>query len=395
MNVPEKKPCVACGEDIQIVAKRCPYCHSPQTPDKVGILATVTKWCGGIAIVLSAIMGVGELTRITDAWLEDDVYVQQLAEAAKIAMQQHDNATAGELLNEAFALKPSSNEVRLLRVKLAMHTVRHTLAVLSQDEFDPINEAYSVLYKSLGVEDSIRNDVMAHIGWAVVLLGKSNPEYFFDRVLLEDPDHIYALMYKVAWLLSDWIDSKSVQDEARLQQAKTLFQTARNKGNDSSFAVYRYLVALEKNPKGAVDYIKLVVQEQEIIAAFDAWKIHKIRHEINSHMTRVIRDYALDDNETFEQLFADLDEHEFKQLINFVAASDDKAHQIASDVLLAIYQENKGNLKKALAGYVAAQEKIQNDTVSYTTYLNYVLPDLIRRVCEQLNAFGTEQQCQQ
>ena len=112
-------------------------------------------------------------------------------------------------------------------------------------------------------------------------------------------------------------------------------------------------------------------------------------------MTRVIRDYALDDNETFEQLFADLDEHEFKQLINFVAASDDKAHQIASDVLLAIYQENKGNLKKALAGYVAAQEKIQNDTVSYTTYLNYVLPDLIRRVCEQLNAFGTEQQCQQ
>jgi len=393
MNAPEKKSCVACGEDIQLSARRCPYCHSSQKPDKVGILAEVTKWCGGIAVVLSVIMGVGELTRITDAWLEDDVYAQQLAEAAKIAMQQNDNLMAKELLNEAIALKPSSHEVRSLSVKLAMLTVRNTKAVLSQGEFDPIHEAYGVLYKNLGVEDSIRNDVMAHIGWAAALLEKPNPEYFFDRVLQEEPDHVYALMFKVAWLLTEWIDSSSDQD--RYQMAKALFQRAREKGNNPSFVVYSYLSTLEKNTKGAGEYIKLVINEQKIIAAFDSWQINEIRHEIHSHMKRAIRDYAAEDNEIFEQLFAVLDEEEFKQLIHFVATGDDKELQVASKIVMAIYQVNKGNLENALSMYIGARDTLQNETISYATTLEYALPNLIEQVCKQLKANKTAPLCLQ
>ncbi|MCP5245741.1 MAG: hypothetical protein H6937_07265 [Burkholderiales bacterium] len=175
----------------------------------------MTKWYGGVAVVLSAVMEVSNRARVTDSWLEDDFYVQKLAEAAELAMQQGDFTVAGELLDEAAGKKPSSSDLRLIQLKLAMLTVRDKFALLSQDEFRPINETYTVLYKNLNFDDQMRNDVITHIGWTAVLLDKAHPDYYFDRILEGDPRHVHALVFKTTWLLTERFDSISAGERSQ------------------------------------------------------------------------------------------------------------------------------------------------------------------------------------
>ena len=387
-----KKTCVACGERIQQQARRCPYCHSLQKPDKVGLIATITKWCGGIAVVLSVVLGVGDLTRVTDSWLEDDIYAEQLAEAAEIAMQQEDFAIAGVLLKEAAALKPSSSEVRSSQVKLAMLTVRKKFAVLTQDGFEPVNEAYTILYKNLDFDDRMRNDVMAHIGWAAVLLDKPRPGYYFDQVLAGEPENVYALVFKTTWLLTGRFDSISASE--RFKTAKALFQKGKDSERHQSFIVDWYLYALSRHSSGAAaEYIRTVIREHDVIATFGFPKVKNIRREIDSLMMQAIRKSAVQNDALFDSLFAHLDERELEQLLGFVAASGDLQQRVTADVLKGLYQARKGDLTSALAAYGVAMEVYENGKLSSAQVVANALPNLIKRACERLDESASDSLC--
>ncbi len=66
------------------------------------------------------------------------------------------------------------------------------------------------------------HDILAHVGWVTVLLGKSNPEFHFGWVLTDQPDSIYTLIFKNYWLLTGMIAALSLEECCR--QTKLLFR---------------------------------------------------------------------------------------------------------------------------------------------------------------------------
>lgn len=392
----QHKPCIECGEPIRQEARRCPHCHGAQRVDRVGLIGTVVKWCSGIAVVVSVVMALGNLTRVVDSWVKDDIYAGQLAESAQMAMQQGDNKVAEALLTEAAKLKPSSDEVRRNQIKLAMLTVQKRFAILSNSEFEPINEAYTVLYKNIAFDEGMRNDVLAHIGWAAALTGKNNPEYYFDQVLEDKPDHFYALVFKAFWMVSDMVSLElrdTLTREERYLKAKQLFKKARQADSaDPHFVLRRQLEAARRYADVAgVDYPKLAINQQADIEMIGVYMVKNVRSELSKRSDDAIYKGAMGDNTRFDLLVGGLSDEEIEQLINFIGASGEIYHQILAEVLRGRYLQSKGDFAIAYEAFTSAYQKYGSDFGSHR--IVKTLPKLINRLCENEAWDGAASRC--
>lgn len=380
----QHKSCIECGEPIRLEARRCPHCHSAQNKDRVGLIGTVVKWCSGVAVVVSVIMALGNLTRVVDSWLKDDIYASQLAESARMAMQQGDNDIAEELLKEAAKLKPSSDEVRSSQVKLAMLTVQKRFVMLSNDDFGPINDAYTVLYKNIGFDDSMRYDVLAHIGWAAALMGKNNSEYYFDQVLGSASDHFYALVFKAYWMLSDMVSDElkdTLSRDERYLQATELFDKARTvEGSDRLVVLKWRLEALRRySDMAAGDYIKLAINERPDIELLGVNMVKSVRRELSSLADDAIYRDAIGDEARFESLIGSLSEKEVEQMSGFIVTGDELHHHILARAVRARYLQSKGEFAAAFEGFTTTHQKYGDNSIYRAVK---ALPKLIDRLCK-------------
>ena len=205
-----KKACVACQEQIQPAAKVCPFCRSPQFRNPWKTFADGLKWVGGIAAVISLVMGITQVNKVLSNWKEKKEAVFELVEATRIRKKSNDYEGAWHLIEQALHMDPASETARDVQVRLAMEWVRSTrMSYMDQKKAAEIMaKLLPSLYRGAASSNSaFVSDVMAHIGWADWIRQKGDMYYLnvkgqFERALEIDPQNMYANTMMGHWLLA-------------------------------------------------------------------------------------------------------------------------------------------------------------------------------------------------
>jgi S1-C subfamily serine protease len=201
-----RKPCVACREHIDSQASVCPHCHSSQSLKKWKSIGEVLKWVGGIAAVVSLVMGVVQLRGVVKTMRERTQTVEELVRAADVQFDMADYAGALLLIEQALALEPGSRQARKLHLQVAMKWVRQFTGIehtesrsFNRDDYSPIiDPLVPILHRGTADKNpSNAADVLAHIGWAnhLRVIGGTkdlNPVEYFERSLAKDPANVFA-----------------------------------------------------------------------------------------------------------------------------------------------------------------------------------------------------------
>ena len=192
------KLCVACVEEIHGSAKLCPHCRTSQLPKRWKLAGDVLKWFAGIAVVISLIIGMSEVSTLFKIWQEKEQSVAELVKAAEIQSDSRDYQGAWESLEEAMALKPGSRLVRQQQIELAMIWLRNIKIIGEQKFSDIVKRLKPKLY--IGVasrEGAAAADVYAHLGWANYLQHRDGITWvevdkIFEQSLALDDKNVFA-----------------------------------------------------------------------------------------------------------------------------------------------------------------------------------------------------------
>ncbi|MGD8522705.1 MAG: RING finger protein [Desulfobacterales bacterium] len=243
----DSKLCVACREHIHAEAKLCPHCRSPQQPNPWKRVADGLKWIGGIAAVISLIIGVTQVNKILTNWKEKKGAVAELVEATKIRQASNDHEGAWNLIQEALELDPASEAARDVQVQLAMEWVRKTRIYwwIAPDERNEILKNIERLLPSLYRGAANKNttpaaDAMAHIGWADWIRQRAEMHHLnvrrqFERALEIDPQNMYANVMMGYWLVSK---NNQKNRQEKIDKAMKHFDIALKSNRDRDYVRY-------------------------------------------------------------------------------------------------------------------------------------------------------------
>ena len=262
------KPCVACGEALQANAKLCRHCHTPQQRNWWKLSADFLKWVGGIAAVISLIMGVAQLNNLFQHWQERQEAVAELVKAASLQSTSGDHEGAWNLIEKALTVDPSSRLIRRQQVDLAMEWLRNVpIRVWDNKDKDSkracIERLLPVLYRgAAGSDQEITADAFAHIGWANHLgyyagMNRLDVESHFRHAIELDEFNPYAHAMLGYW----WLDTnRESEDPSRvIQEAMEHFSMALKSARNNDYVRYLQIIALARGSywQGEVEAIRL------------------------------------------------------------------------------------------------------------------------------------------
>jgi len=194
--------CIACLEIIQPGAKICPRCHSPQSSQRWKAFGSLLKWIGGLAAIITLVIGVTQLGDIVNEWRDRGIVVEQFVEAAKMQTELRDYPGAWQLIEQGLSIEPGSSIALEQQVEVAMAWLRDIWRQKGKKTYHEIIDPLMLtLYRGAVSGDANRTaDVLAHIGWANRLrLRDKRAVYevdeFFRCALERDPTNAYAHLF--------------------------------------------------------------------------------------------------------------------------------------------------------------------------------------------------------
>ncbi len=209
MDEQQTQPCRSCKSPIHPDARICPACLSPQKKSAFASVRDILKWVGGIAAVISLIIGVNQVSNLVRSWSERREAVEELVQASNLRDRVGDFQAAWQLIEDALELDPSSALARKKQVFLAMKWLRHiSFRNINKKEAELVgNFLLPVLYRGAVSKDrTFSADILAHIGLAGFIQRKKqqiyriNPLTHYEMALEKDPANVYAHT-----LMGEWI----------------------------------------------------------------------------------------------------------------------------------------------------------------------------------------------
>jgi hypothetical protein len=236
---PSRKQCVACREFIQPDAKICPHCHSSQYKSRLKKAGDLLKWIGGIAAIVSLVIGMSRINNIFQNWRERNEAVSELVQAAEMQKETGDYPGAWRLLDEALKLELGSKLAREKQVRLAMIWLRNVRTEGSASFKDIVDKLLPALYRgATSANERTAADVFAHLGWANYLQHREGMTWLdvdaqFQRALELDPENVYAHVMWGYWML--WPGNRQKYEDSNLNSAREHFATALKSGQQRAF----------------------------------------------------------------------------------------------------------------------------------------------------------------
>jgi tetratricopeptide (TPR) repeat protein len=257
---------VACLEEIRAGARICPFCRSKQFPNRWKTFADILKWVGGIAAVISLVIGITNLNKVLSNWREKKEAVSELVEATRIRKGSNDYEGAWHLIEEALKLDPASEEARDVQVRLAMEWVRSKRMYYldRKKSIGKIEKLLPSLYRGAASSNSVfKSDVLAHIGWAEWIRQKGEMFHLdvkrqFSTALEIDPQNMYANTMMGHWLLAKRSDFRDNWEN--IDTAMKHFAVAIDGNRDRDYVRYWQIRGLLSLPdrKGIKPVLELV-----------------------------------------------------------------------------------------------------------------------------------------
>ena len=129
----KRVPCVSCKEPIFAGAAVCPHCRSHQSRPKIHLVANVLKWAAGIITLITLLRSTSDLNKLVTVWLEKEQIAVEYIDAARLLADTGDQKNAQLLLLRAEELKPTSFEIRDIKIGLIKNDIRSYLLLDSGD----------------------------------------------------------------------------------------------------------------------------------------------------------------------------------------------------------------------------------------------------------------------
>lgn len=228
-------------------AKICPACLLQQKTSAIESFGKILKWLGGIAAVISLIIGVSQVSTLVQSWSERKQAVEELVRASYLRNLTGDYHAAWKLMENALELDPSSALARKKQVFLAMKWVRNWRSHLKksngydEEEIEQIiRSILMVLYRgAVTGSKAMSANAQAHIGYAGFILPKEHRSYRIDPMteyklaLEKNPNCFYAHAF-IGQLILDNHGSNICKTEA-LDKALQHFSTALAAGKERHY----------------------------------------------------------------------------------------------------------------------------------------------------------------
>jgi len=202
--------CRFCISPIHPDAIICPACLSPQKKSSFESARDILKWIGGIAAVVSLIIGVTKVSNLVQSWSERRQAVEELVEASYLRETTADFQAAWGLMEDALKLDPSSALARKKQVFLAMKWLR-SIGFRSLDDKEAKlvgNLLLPVLYRgAVSKDNTFSADILAHIGLAGYIERKElriyriNPLTHYKLALEKDSANVYGHTLMGKWII--------------------------------------------------------------------------------------------------------------------------------------------------------------------------------------------------
>lgn len=240
--------CVACREPIQPDARLCPHCRSPQRAQRWQALGAALKWIGGVAAVISLVIGAQRVNEVYEGWRERTATVEELVQASRMLLDARDYESGWAVLDQALILDPTDRPARRLQVDLAMAWLRNIRVSDDVSFSQVVDRLLPVLYRGTSKADpTYAGDVFAHIGWANYLKVRDTGRSFevdaqYQQALEIDPGNSYAHIHRAHWLLNPL--NESADAGTRLEAAKIHIAAGLASGREPDYTADLALRAL-------------------------------------------------------------------------------------------------------------------------------------------------------
>ncbi len=379
----EKTKCIACKELIWADATICPQCQTHQKKQLGKSLLTALKELSAITVIFTLIFAVMELNRFADSWFENAAYVNRLTSSASMLIDAGEYSGARKLLADAKKISPTSDEVNILQMQLAMIRIRKR-GGSAQDTIDSLN----VLYHNLGRTPKNDATVLAHIAWASYFDNRNDEKIdinlYLDKALALDETSFYANIYKGMWYLRvySYLEINNSSNYAQVtEKAQFHFNVALQQNIDTNYVRKIQLSSLtysKKNLAGFKAYQKIVFSMHDNNDAYFIKNKKYLTSRLLDPYSSAI--FAAADSE--EVYLKNIYLRQSEQVINTLKEISAKAtahNKSVPIVLLAITNDRNGNYLAAIDGFISAYNIVKNS--SYTMLRN--IPPLLKRICDK------------
>ncbi len=191
---------------------------SAQTPRKSSPVATALKWIGGVAAVISLLLGLNQFTGVLQTFRVHHKEFTEAMKAGELEQERGDYPAAFDSFKHAVELDPVDRDAQKHQAQAAMLWLEN-VQTRERSFTDTANLVLPVLDKSLSTaKGQYAADLLAHIGWANFLKsrdGSGSPETiaksYQDAVKL-DPNNPYANAMWAHWILWQNGDAKQAEE---------------------------------------------------------------------------------------------------------------------------------------------------------------------------------------
>ena len=344
--------------------------ESAQTPRKSSPVATALKWIGGVAAVISLLLGLNQVTGVLQTFRVHHKEFAEAMKAGELEQERGDYPAAFDSFKRAVELDPVDRDAQKHQAQAAMLWLEN-VQTRERSFTDTANLVLPVLDKSLSnAKGQYAADLLAHIGWANFLKsrdGSGSPETiaksYQDAVKL-DPHNPYANAMWAHWIL--WQNGDATQ-------AKEHFAAALESGRARPF-VRELQLAAYRNVRSPENDAELLRVSNEMRKQGET-----MQPRDRSDIFNEIFFFDLDDRAEFAPVLRAVTPEDAVATYDWLSVGQTRADlAVRREFAAAFALEVAGQPGEALAQYKSLQQRLQQSSTQYS--LTYAVNNAIKRL---------------